>query len=107
MGAYSVIVTLFVVYESSMAMKSFRDLMARRPIVSLKVFYAFMEKFFPYQATLLVLRGVSRIVDNRPLIVQDNQGTDYSWNPSTARQDHHNQERAAALVHHSQWGKDD
>ena len=80
--------------------------MARRPIESLKVFYAFMEKIL-LLATMLALRGVSRIVDNWPLFVQDNQGTDYSWNPSTARQDHHNQERAAALVHHSQWGKDD
>ena len=79
--------------------------------------FAFMEILFSLQAASSILAacadvvaGIGRIsgVGGRVgILVQDNQGTDYSWNPSTARQDHHNQERAAALVHHSQWGKDD
>ena len=91
--------------------------MARRPLESLIMMCsAFMVDsdaiLFFQEAAFSVLparaaggsriSGISRLRYHLGVFVKDNQGTDYSRNPSRAGEQQHNQYRSTTLVQNSQ-----
>ena len=65
-----------------------------------------MEILFSLQAALSTTGRVGRVVDYGRFLVQDDQSTNHSRNPSAAGENRYDQERTTAFVQHSQRRED-